>query len=428
MTILFNRALVLAKTESTFDTDAVPVPSTDAFLVAEPNFTPDISLLERNNVRVSLSNDAPVSGRKLARVTFTHEVRNNGNLDGTSETRLGRLLRACGMRVVQRETAAETLLQTIDTTGNVGAASFVCGTAFAQATRRRISILITNATGPVATISAPAQGDLPAISLTGVTLTAATPYDIYDASAGFVASITPTWGGTTTLGDQYDLDFEPLGYYYYPESDNVESLSIYLYLPDDGGNSILHKMTGARGTFQMTAQGGQYGTFQFTFTGSYVDPVDVAYPTTAVYETQRPAQVEFANLKITRRGTDVRTLKAAQFTMDIANDVQIREDVNASEAYAGAMIVARRPVMGFDPEATLEATFPFWAVLSAAESLQFSARVGTAKGNTVIFSADNMVMNGLGYQNRNSIRAYDVRGALNAVEGAGDDEFCLAFV
>ena len=61
-------------------------------------------------------------------------------------------------------------------------------------------------------------------------------------------------------------------------SDNFASLTFYLYLPDDSGQSLLHKMTGSRGSFQMEATGGDYARFNFTFQGSFVAPIDVTTP------------------------------------------------------------------------------------------------------------------------------------------------------
>jgi len=87
MTILFNKALLLAKIEATFDQDPNPDNVNDAFLVINPDFAPDITILERDNVRTSLSNDARAVGRKIGQITFQHEVRNNGDASGATSPR-----------------------------------------------------------------------------------------------------------------------------------------------------------------------------------------------------------------------------------------------------------------------------------------------------------------------------------------------------
>lgn len=106
--ILTQRALVLAEIEATFGVDPIPDPSTDAFLVAEPDFSVDITEILRNFARQSISPLPVAAGRKIASMTFTHEVRSNGSFDGSTPPRLGVLLRACGF--------AETAIVTNGTT------------------------------------------------------------------------------------------------------------------------------------------------------------------------------------------------------------------------------------------------------------------------------------------------------------------------
>ena len=95
--ILTQRALLLAEIEATLGVDPVPSPTTAAYQVAEPDFSADITVIERNFARQSLSPLPVATGRKLASITFQHEVRSNGSFDGSTAPRLGKLLRACGM-------------------------------------------------------------------------------------------------------------------------------------------------------------------------------------------------------------------------------------------------------------------------------------------------------------------------------------------
>ena len=106
--ILTQRALVLAEIEVTFGVDPIPDPATDAFLVADPDFSVDITEIIRNFARNSLSPLPVAAGRKIASMTFVHEVRCNGSFDGSTPPRLGVLLRACGF--------AETAITTNGTT------------------------------------------------------------------------------------------------------------------------------------------------------------------------------------------------------------------------------------------------------------------------------------------------------------------------
>lgn len=96
--ILTRRALVLAKIETTFGTDAAPTAS-DALMVSAPQFTANLNVLERNFVRDDISPLARRVGRKVAGMTFGVEIRGNETVDTGligDAPRIGRLLRACG--------------------------------------------------------------------------------------------------------------------------------------------------------------------------------------------------------------------------------------------------------------------------------------------------------------------------------------------
>lgn len=438
MTIIFNRGLVLVKIETTFDEDPLPVPSLDALLVAEPDFVPDITQLERDNVRTSFSNDAPVSGRKVGSMTFTHEVRNNGNVDATVAPIIGRLLRACGFAESQLETAAECLVNE-DLTNASGTINFACSTIptddHTMMRRIRVEITTGGESGvAVAAITAKAISDNAEIRLADtdeITLATGQEILVHDVDGVQLFGITPTFGtDDVILGDIIMFDILPSGYTYLPISDAIPSATIYMYFPDESGQSLLHKLTGARGTFTMEANANDFARFNFTMTGSFNTVTDETTPVGSVFETQAPRQVEQAALSICENNNPfeiVNDLCASQYTIDIANEVVPRECINEPNSFQGSLIVGRAPVVGFDPEAVLEAANPFWAQLENSTQLDFRAKIGVTKGNLVIFQGGNTVMNSLGYTNRNSIRAYDVQAAMAAVSGDGDDELRIHF-
>lgn len=434
MPFLFNRGLVLVGIESTFDTDPGLSASTDALLVAEPSFDPDFTILERDNVRNSLSNDPVVVGRKLARVTFRHEVRNNGNTDGTVSAIIGRLLRACGMQETQINTAAECLVSVTAASGNTGDLNFTCTTAMTQPLVREFDVHIVSGGGSgaaVAQIVAEAEGGHAAVDLTGTeerTLTDGVEISLDDTGGTTLAGITPDFqSNNPATGDVYTVKLQPLGYKYLPRSENFESVTLYIYEPDDTGQAILKKMTGCRGTWSMEAPGGDYARFSFDFMGSYVAPTDVAMPT-PTYETQKPQQVELSNLYIKTASGARQTLGGcSRFTLDIGNEVIPRPDINESDAYNGAEIVDRSPVAGFDPEVVLQSVFGVWDQAANGTELEWGARVGNTKGNTVIFEAPNIQWTQIENQNRDSIRTYNLQAPLAQSASTGDDEMSIIF-
>lgn len=97
MSLLVRREVILAKIETTYNTDPVPVAGTDAMLVEAPawsNASP--RMLERPAIRSSLGMLQHVYGGSLRQVTFTIEIKGAGGaVDVPPE--FGPLLRACGL-------------------------------------------------------------------------------------------------------------------------------------------------------------------------------------------------------------------------------------------------------------------------------------------------------------------------------------------
>lgn len=91
-----KRGGLLAKVETTYGTDSVPTGAANAIAVMNPQYTTDVTLVERDQIlRDSLSRLSAVVGRKLARLTFGVEMKGSGTA-GTAPKH-GALLRACGL-------------------------------------------------------------------------------------------------------------------------------------------------------------------------------------------------------------------------------------------------------------------------------------------------------------------------------------------
>lgn len=451
MTILHKRALLLAKVESVFRTDAVPTAALDAFLVNSPDFVPDITAITRENVKTDISPDASRAGRKIAKVSFTHEVRGEGSI--ASAPRLGRLFRGCGMSETQRAaTADDTIIEgggagpssyvplDIKTGGSTGDFTFAKTTAYSGTVRRTITLTCTTggASGVAEfAVTAPARGALAAISDTGQVMTDATAFAL---GTGLAAEITPTVGTSFAASDQFQIDLVPEGWEYDPVSGNFDSLTLYLYFGEPGATGLLHKLTGARGTWSVEGNGGEIALLNFEFTGDWNDPADATVPSNPVLSYDfTPPLVELADLFVSSAATAdaeddgyvgngndlVSSLCAQTFGVDLAGDVQVRECINGPQAYEGGLFVGRAPVMTFNPETVIEATYPFWAKLSAAAGVQANVDVGTATGNIVNFFAPNAQFTGLSYAERNGLRTYEA--TLNLARINGNDELKVAF-
>ena len=411
--LLTRRAVLLVAMETTYGTQATTSPSTDAVLVSAPDFSVNVKLLERANVRPSFSKFPVIIGRKLGSFKFTTELRSNGKTNaGTlgSATILGRLLRGCGFS--ETATAASR-------TGAVyqgGAAGITPSWANGGT--------LTNVTrvGYVLTVTTPGASGTAKVSITpdstadtaqtNVTVTTATPVTV----GALGLTLTPTFTGSLVAGQTWKVVIYPPSITYAPVSASLESCTMQMYL--DG---TLHTLTGAVGTFQITATSGDMATIAWTFTGQYNATVDSALPT-PTYETTLPAMVQNSTLLL-----DSSLLKISKFTADIANTVQPREDANSPDGYAGVYVVDRKPKGGIDPEASLVANEDFWGKLTAAQVMYFQMKVGSTAGNTVWIEAPGAQYTGLTYKDRNGFRTYDAALAFSAYAGAGGDELLLTF-
>jgi hypothetical protein len=223
-------------------------------------------------------------------------------------------------------------------------------------------------------------------------------------------TITPTWTGSLVAGQQWVLWLLPSGIMLSPISDNFQSITLALH--KDG---VLHTMPGSFGTFEITAQAGNFAMVKWTFTGTYDGPVDDPNPSPD-FETTLPSQVQLARLTVAQFQAIVE-----KFTYNQANDIQIRPDVSASDGYIGVRITARKPEGGIDPEADLVVNNDFWGQFAAAQRMPLQMRVGTEPGNTIWVFAPNTQYTGLTYTDRNGILAYDA--GLRFSRSTGNDEF-----
>lgn len=250
----------------------------------------------------------------------------------------------------------------------------------------------------------------PEVIVPEATLTSGSPFTIADG-----LTITPTFTGNLEAEQRWMLWVLPRGLKLDPVSDNFESVT--LAMNKDG---IYHLMPGSFGTFQITAEAGQYATVEWTFTGKWVDPVDAPF-TFPAYEKTLPAQVEVARLRV-----DNFYAVVAKFTYDQANDINVRPDVSSAEGYIGTRITNRNPKGGIDPEADTVANQDFWGKLGAAKRMPFQMRVGKNAGNIVWMFAPSTQYTGLTYQDRDGILTYDAE--LRFSRYNGNDEFCVFFM
>ncbi len=221
----------------------------------------------------------------------------------------------------------------------------------------------------------------------------------------------PAWA-TTFLPP---CDMLAAGQVYKPSTGATDTISLAIY--QDG---LLKKLAGAKGTFNLDLNAGQSGRVNFTFTGKYAAPTDVTIlaPT---YPTTVPPRFASATLTI---GTYVP--KIATLTVDMNNEVIMREDSTDVTGFIAAHITNRGVNGTIDPEAELIATYDMYGNFIAGTEAALQAVIG-ALNNRVTIDVPKMQIMAPRDEDRNGvlIHAFDWQANRNAA--AGDDEISFTF-
>ena len=408
--LLTRKAVVLAAVESVFNVAETLDPATDGILVAEPDYAVDVTVLERDFTRNTLSPIAHVTGRKLARMRFRGELRGNGIQNSgvaADAPIIARLLRGCGYALT--EVAAAEATRVFDSGAHATQVAWVAGGTLTN----------TEMVGYILTVSTAGASGVAEITVTSETAGEGNAAAVVTSAAAFTVgdsglTLTPTFTGNLALGQRWAVWLTPAGLRLDPISDDFESVTLKIYF--DGTS---HLLTGAFGTFTLSAEAGNYARIEFDFLGQYFDAVDEAM-VSPTHERTLPAQVELSRLRL-----DGFNAVVAALNYDQANDIQIRPDVNGSDGYNGTRIVGRAPSGGIDPEADLVANQNFWQKLANSERMFFQMKVGQEVGNTVWIIAPSVQYNNLTYSDRNGIRVYDAGLKFSAYDE--DDELMLFF-
>lgn len=413
--LLSRRALLLGGMETTYNTAVSTTAANDSILVTEPRWSPNVSYLQRNLNRGSISPVAGMTGRKEASITFQTEIRGNGkHASGTigNAPMLSRLLRAAGFQLTAVSAPAVRPVLPIGLHQND--VSFTTGGTVTGVDVPVPYILKVVTGGASATarirVFSPVDGEESAAA--GLTVTTGTALTLGTKGA----TVTPTFTGSLEVGQTWLVYVMPRGFIMTPVSTGFESMTMRLYV--DG---VMHLMTGCRGTFSMSAKAGELGSMSWTFTGQYSAPVDAAVPANPNLEKALPSMFEKAQLTV-----DGYPAVVDNVSLDLRNDIQLRPDANSPDGYLGSRITGRNPTMGLDPEATLIADQNFWSKLANADQMPFTCRFGNKVGNTVYLIAPSTQYTGLSYADRNGISNLAAEMQLSAVNG--DDELHWLFV
>lgn len=201
---------------------------------------------------------------------------------------------------------------------------------------------------------------------------------------------------------------------YAPVSSSQKSVTIYLYI--DGR---LHKITGARGTWKLTAPAGGLGMIEFSFQGIH-NAVTNSAIVSGTYDTPNPPVCKGCTFSYNSKTT----LISKMLEIDIANTVTRRNSLSASTGIEGFEITARKPVMTFDVESQIETSYDFRGDQLTTER-EVSLVVGGTAGNITTFSVPKYMVTNIEYGDEDGILLEKLTG--DCAIDSGDDEISIAF-
>jgi hypothetical protein len=204
---------------------------------------------------------------------------------------------------------------------------------------------------------------------------------------------------------------------YAPVSSSFSSATIYYNI--DG---VLHKVTGARGTFTINGTVGQIPTIDFTFTGIYNTPTDTALPAVTYANQATPLVFKNGNT------TDFQLLSYAgclqSVTFDMGNTLVYRELVGCTKE---VLLTDRAATGTVVLEAVTMATKNYFtAALTDGTLGNLLFQHGQTAGNIVDFASTKIDIGDVSYSDQDGIHMLNI--PYTAVPStSGNDEFSIVY-
>ena len=398
----FDRKVYFAL-ESTEGSYNAPNVSTGFIEAIDPTYSITSRMFERNPTRLSVTQPPMIvpgtsktvpSG--IVEISFGVELAGGGGL--TTAPRWGDLLQACGMREVTA--VATTALAAITAGSGPKVMRHYENFHFDPATTYDAADRAGRVIGDTFT------GDS---VMHYIVDGASTTFASSDNACGqttdnFFAASTPATNKAIayvlTSGDQ-------LG------GGNSSSLSINLVL--DNTNAMLQAV-GCRGNVEFVMVAGDAVRMNFTFTGRLKGYAESGTLTPTAQGRPIPPAFTGVNLAMQQSGyassgTDSSPVSDQIFnsmTINLGNEVTVRENVEVATGYDAAYITGRTPTLTFNPDAVKSSTYDYWEQFLAGDTNRMSMQLGTAgSGNSFLFKMPAVQFAGIADGNRDEVVVFD---------------------
>jgi hypothetical protein len=201
--------------------------------------------------------------------------------------------------------------------------------------------------------------------------------------------------------------------------DAIKSTSLIVY--KDG---MQHKILGARGNVKFIFEAGKYGVAEWDFKGIYQDTgTQMTTPDFAGVDTTKPPIIYNSSFQIAGFSP-----VCSKCEIDLANEVQRRDDLNATTGVKSFNITGRKPKMTFRADAVVDSSNPFWGDWAGNIVDTFGINAGSApQGQQCRFSGYFQYEKNK-YADDNGQTVYDCEAALVSSDvNSQNDELTIKF-
>lgn len=231
------------------------------------------------------------------------------------------------------------------------------------------------------------------------------------------AGVAPQYGGALRACGLRELRSAGVSVAYHPTSEFFDAATIY-YIVD----GVRHRITGARGTFELVANVGEIPTINFSFQGVYNTPEDVAIPAVNYANQATPLIFSEGNSSGFQFFSYAGCLNSVQF--DSGNDIAYVDLIGSDPR----IIITDRQSSGTvaveAPSIEQKDYFGLAVADEAYGNLAFTH--GTSAGNIFAFSSARVNLQSVGYGESDGIVELSM-SYTTVPSSVGGDEFFFVF-
>jgi hypothetical protein len=232
-----------------------------------------------------------------------------------------------------------------------------------------------------------------------------------------VAGTAPRYGKALLACGMSETIVAATSVTYAPVSASFGSCTIYYNI--DG---VLHKVTGARGTFTINCAVGEIPTIDFTFTGIYNTPTDTALPSVTYGDQATPVVFKNGNTTGFELLSYAGCLQSVSF--DVGNTLVYRELVGCTKQ---VLLTDRASTGSVTLEAVTMATKNYFtAALSDGTLGNLLFQHGQTAGNIIDFASTRVDIGDVSYSDQDGIHMLNIPYTC-VPSTAGNDEFSLVY-